>query len=174
MRPPGEGERVSEYPGRLGEAIDVLSFATDPADRADLLLSFADRFREVPPEIARRPFPEISRVPSCESEAFAWGVLQDDGTLKLHFAVENPSGVSAKALAAILDRSLSGLPPAEAARVSPDIVYEIFRRDISMGKGLGLMSMVRAVQVIARQAAEAAAPGGAGPCVFPRQPGTPR
>jgi len=161
---------VSDYPGRLGEAIETLSFATDPADRADLLLSFANRFREVPPEVARRPFPEINRVPACESEAFAWGVVQDDGMLALHFAVENPSGVSAKALAVILDRGLSGLPPSEIARVSPDIVYDIFRRDISMGKGMGLMSMVRAVQVIARQAAEAAADGSEAARIFPRRP----
>ena len=159
---------MSAYPGRLGEAIDILSMATDPADRVDLLLSFADRFREVPPAVAARPFPEINRVPSCESEAYAWGVLQDDGTLALHFAVENPSGVSAKALASILDRGLSGLAPAEVAKISPDIVYEIFRRDISMGKGLGLMSLVSAVQVIARQAAEAAARGAVGPRLFPR------
>ena len=166
---------MSEYPGRLGEAIEALSFATDPADRMDLLLSFADRFTEVPPEIARRPFPEINRVPACESEAFAWGVLQEDATLKLHFAVENPSGVSAKALAAILDRGLSGLSPSEVARVSPDIVYDIFRRDISMGKGIGLMSMVRAVQVIARQAADATARGTPEPRLFPqRVSGSPR
>jgi cysteine desulfuration protein SufE len=157
---------VSTYPGRLDEVMAVVSMATDPADRADLLLSFAGRFREVPPEVASRPFPEINRVPACESEAYAWGVLQDEGTLTLHFAVENPSGVSAKALAAILDRGLSGFPPSEVAAVSPDIVYDIFRRDISMGKGMGLMSMVRAVQVIARQAA-AAADAGVRPRVFP-------
>lgn len=161
---------MSEQPGRLGEAIDALSIASDPADRADLLLSFADRFSEVPPEIARRPFPEINRVPACESEAFVWGVLSDEGTLFLQFAVENPSGVSAKALAVILDRALSGFPPSEAARVSPDIVYDIFRRDISMGKGLGLMSMVRAVQVIGRQASGDATEGcgEGGPRIYPR------
>ena len=162
---------VSTYPGRLGDVMDTLSFAPDPADRADMLLGFADRFREVSPDVARRPFPEINRVPGCESEAYAWGTLQDDGTLALHFAVENPSGVSAKALATILDRGLSGLPPGEVAQVSPEIVYEIFRRDISMGKGLGLMSMVHAVQVIARQAA--AAGGHEGPRLFPRREAAP-
>ncbi|HSK08435.1 MAG TPA: SufE family protein [Vicinamibacterales bacterium] len=159
---------MSAYPGRLDEVIDTLSIATDPADRADLLLGFADRFREVPPDVASRPFAEINRVPGCESEAYVWGVLQDEGTLRLYFAVENPSGVSAKALASILDRALSGLPPGEVAEVSPDIVYEVFRRDISMGKGLGLMSMVRAVQVVARQAAEAPRRAGGGPRLFPQ------
>lgn len=161
---------MGAYPGRLDEVMDTLSIATDPADRADLLLGLADRFREVPSDVASRPFPDINRVPACESEAYVWGVLQNDGTLRLHFAVENPSGVSAKALATILDRGLSGLPPNAVADVSPDIVYEIFRRDISMGKGLGLMSMVRAVQVVARQAAEALARGAAGPLLFPRRP----
>ena len=75
-----------------------------------------------------------------------------DDTLKLYFAVENPSGVSARALAAILDRTLSGLPPAEVAKVTPEIVERIFRQNISMGKGLGLMSMVGAVQTLAKKA----------------------
>jgi sulfur transfer protein SufE len=66
--------------------------------------------------------------------------------MKLYFAVENPSGVSAKALATILDKSLSGLPPADVATVTPDVVEQIFRQNISMGKGLGLMSMVEAVR----------------------------
>jgi sulfur transfer protein SufE len=72
--------------------------------------------------------------------------------LKLHFAVENPSGVSAKALAAILDRTLSGLPPEAIATVDPAIVEQIFRQNISMGKGMGLMSMVQRVQALARRA----------------------
>lgn len=141
--------------------------AEDPADRANVLLSFADRFREAPAEVASRPYPALNRVPACESDAYVWGVLQADGTLSLFFAVENPSGVSAKALAAILGQALSGLPPSEVATVSPDIVLDIFRRDISMGKGMGLMAMVRAVQVTARQAADALARGERGPRAFP-------
>ena len=74
-----------------------------------------------------------------------------DGTLKLHFAVENPSGVSAKALAAILDKALSGLPAADIATVDPEIVEKLFRQNISMGKGMGLMSMVLMVQALARR-----------------------
>jgi sulfur transfer protein SufE len=123
----------------------------------------------VPPDVAQRPFSAINRVPSCESEAYVWGVLHPDGTLKLHFAVESPSGVSAKALASILDRSLSDLPAREVARITPDIVLEIFRQDISMGKGLGLMSMVRAVQVTARQAAEAPPDARGAARVFPQR-----
>jgi cysteine desulfuration protein SufE len=145
---------VTAYPERLAEILETLALAPDRTTRGEMLLSLADRFREVPAEVARRPFAASHQVPGCESEAYVWGVLQPDATLKLYFAVENPSGVSARALAVILDRALSGLPPAEIATVPPDVVFEIFRRDISMGKGLGLMSMVRAVQTLARRAAE--------------------
>ncbi len=160
---------TKRYPGRLPEVLDVLAMTSDPAERAEVLLSMADRFREVPPEVARRPFARIHQVPSCESEAYVWGVLGQGGTIALHFAVENPSGVSAKALAAILHQGLSGLTAAEVATVSPDLVFEVFRRDISMGKGLGLMSMVRAVQVTATQAAEAAARGEPPGGIFPKR-----
>lgn len=140
-------------PPTLQAALDTFEMFSDPADRTSLLLSYADQFKEVPPQVASRPFAREHLVPHCESEAYVWAHKQPDGTLKLYFAVENPSGVSAKALAAILDRSLSGLPPAEIATVTPDVVEKIFRQNISMGKGLGLMSMVQAVRSLAKAAA---------------------
>ena len=124
----------------------------DASDRTSLLLSYSDQFREVPTEIATRPFDRSHQVPQCESDAYAWAVKRPDGTLKLYFAVENPSGVSARALASILDKTLSGLPAADIAQVTPDVVERIFRQNISMGKGLGLMSMVQAVQALAKAA----------------------
>lgn len=139
-------------PARLAELIDALAVFSDPAERADLLLGYADQFEEVPPSVATRPFPASHQVPQCESDAYVWALQRPDGTLKLYFAVENPAGVSARALAAILDRTLSGLPPDEIERVSPDVVEQIFRQNISMGKGLGLMSMVQAVRALAKQA----------------------
>jgi len=124
----------------------------DPTERANLLISYADAFREVPSEVARRPFDRQHLVPQCESEAYAFAMAQPDGTLKLHFAVENPSGISAKALATILDKTLSGLPPEQIATLTPDLVERVFRQNISMGKGLGLMSMVLAVRALAERA----------------------
>jgi cysteine desulfuration protein SufE len=141
-------------PASLTEVLEMFDMFPDTTDRTNMLLSYADQFREVPPEIASRPFPLSHQVPQCESDAYVWALRQPDGTLKLHFAVENPSGVSAKALATILDRSLSGLPASEVATVSCDIVERIFRQNISMGKGMGLMSMVDAVRTLARRAAD--------------------
>lgn len=143
---------------RLNAVLETFDTFPDPGDRTDLLLGYADQFKEVPAEVARRPFPESHHIPQCESDAYIWVVPHPDGTLKLHFAVENPSGVSAKALATILDKSLSGLPAAEIATIDNSIVERIFRRNISMGKGMGLMSMVDAVKVLAQRAAGKADP----------------
>jgi cysteine desulfuration protein SufE len=139
------------YPLKLQSVIDMFAMF-DPADRTNMLLSYADQFKEVPAEVSVRPFPESHQVPQCESDAYVWALKQPDGTLQLYFAVENPSGVSAKALAAILDRTLSGLPASEIAQVDSSIVEKLFRQNISMGKGMGLMSMVEAVRSLARAA----------------------
>ena len=140
------------YPQKLQQVLETFDLFPDPADRTGLLLSYSDQFKEVPADVARRPFPTSHQIPQCESDAYVWGLRQPDGTLRLHFAVENPSGVSAKALAAILERTLSGLPPSEIAGVDCGIVERIFRQNISMGKGMGLMAMVEAVRTLAKQA----------------------
>ena len=139
-------------PPKLQAVIDTFADFPDPADRVNLLLGYADQFKEVPASVATRPFPKEHLVPHCESEAYAWAEPRADGTVKLYFAVENPAGISAKALATILDRSLSGLTPQDISTVTPDIVEQIFRQNISMGKGLGLMSMVQAVRTLAGRA----------------------
>lgn len=139
-------------PSRLQDLLGMFEMFSDPPDRTAMLLSYADQYKEVPGEIASRPFDKTHQVPQCESDAYVWAMKRPDGTLQLYFAVENPSGVSAKALAAILDRTLSGLPASEIAKVGPEIVERIFRQNISMGKGIGLMSMVQAVQALAKAA----------------------
>jgi cysteine desulfuration protein SufE len=141
---------MPDLPEKLSEIISMLSQFEDPVERSQILIGFADKFREVPAEIASRPYPEQNKIPACESDAYVWCIGQNDGSLKFYFAVENPSGVSAKALAVILDRALSGLMPEEIIKIDPDIVHSIFRQNISMGKGIGLMSMVEAVRTLAR------------------------
>ena len=140
------------YPEPLQDLLDTFATFDDMSERAQVLISFSDGFKEVPPEVARRPFPKDHLVPACESEAYVWAMLEADGTMKLYFAVENPSGISARALAAMLTKTLSGLTPKEIATVSPEIVERLFRQNISMGKGMGLMSMVGAVRTLALRA----------------------
>ncbi len=142
---------MADYPKQLQELIDLIGTYTDESERAQILIDYARRFKPVPEAIARRPYSEDRRVKYCESEAYVWAIEQPDHTLKFYFAVENPSGISAKALATILDKTLSSQNPEEVAAVTPDIVEKIFRQNISMGKGLGLGSIVNAVRQFARE-----------------------
>jgi cysteine desulfuration protein SufE len=137
---------------KLRELQETLDMFSDPSSRADLLIGFADKFKGVPAELATRPYPKSHQVPQCESEAYVWSTLNPDRTLKLHFAVENPSGISARALAVILDTIYSGQPAEDVLALDTEIVERVFRQNISMGKGLGLKSMVLAVQALTRQA----------------------
>jgi cysteine desulfuration protein SufE len=142
---------MPEYPKKLQDVLDDFSFVTTRSERADLLIDIADRFQKVPERIATPPYDDEHRVPFCESEAYVWTEEQPDGTLKFYFAVENPQGLSAQATAVILDETLSGAPLEQVAHVSPEIIYAIFGKDISMGKGQGLMGMVSMVQAAAKR-----------------------
>lgn len=137
---------MSEYPPKIKELIDNLSLIEDQQQRMDFLISFADNFTEVPAEIAVPPYPEENKIPFCESGAYVWTRKQSDGTLKFYFAVENPQGISAKALSAILDKTLSGEKPEDIIRVPDDIVLKIFGENLSMGKNMGLTGIFQKIQ----------------------------
>jgi cysteine desulfuration protein SufE len=127
----------------------------DRTERMETLVDYADRFVEVPASIATRPFDERHRAPRCESEAYVWAVDRPDGGLDLHFAVENPQGLSAKAWAVILTETASGAQPEQLMAIDPEVIYSIFGRDLSMGKGQGLLGMLELVQFEARKRLEA-------------------
>ena len=146
---------MAEIPAKLTDLVAMLQ-GLGRMERIEMLIGLADRFREVPESIAQRPFGEEFKVPACESEAFLWAQPQDDGTLKFHFAVENPQGISAKAMAVILDEGLSGESVREVAQVDGEIIYEIFGRELSMGKSMGLMGMVSMARNSARKLLEEA------------------
>lgn len=137
-------------PPALQERIDL--FATlERTDRVDALISIAERYKPAPPSVAPKPYDESHRVPACESEAFVWAVDRPDGTLDYYFVVENPQGVSAKAMAVILGETVSGAPLDEVANLSDDVVYGFFGNELSMGKTMGLTSMVGMVRGEARK-----------------------
>ncbi len=139
------------YPPKLVEWVDLLA-SCERQDRIQLLIDVAERFREVPERIARRPFSSEHKVPGCESEVYLWAERPAaGGGLNFHFAVENPQGISARAMAVILDETLSGEDPRAVAAVSADVVYDVFGRELSMGKSMGLMGMVAMVQNSAKK-----------------------
>jgi cysteine desulfuration protein SufE len=154
---------VVDIPEKLARLIEDLRLIPDRGERIQLLIDIADRFRGTPERIATRPYPTEHRVPGCESEAYVWAEPRPDGTLKFHFAVENPQGISAKATAVILDETLSGAPLEQILKVPPDFVYAVFGHELSMGKSMGLMGIVSMVQNLARRRLGSAARGSAPP-----------
>jgi cysteine desulfuration protein SufE len=129
-------------PAKLTAFLEDLALFTDRQEKYAFLIETSDRFLEVPPSVASRPFPADHKVMRCESEAYVWAEPIPGGTLKFYYAVENPQGLSAKAMGVILDEGLSGEPIEEILKVSPDLVFAIFGKEVSMGKGQGLMGMV--------------------------------
>ncbi|HEY8020571.1 MAG TPA: SufE family protein [Thermoanaerobaculia bacterium] len=146
---------MAEIPEKLARTLEALAMVPDRGERIQLLIDIADRFEEVPPRIARRPFSTLNEVPACESQAYMFEERRPDGTINFHFAVENPQGISAKALAVILDESLSGAPPEQVAAIPQDLIYQIFGNELSMGKSMGLMGMVSMVKAAGKRVADA-------------------
>jgi cysteine desulfuration protein SufE len=54
-------------------------------------------------------------------------------------------------MSVILDETCSGQPLEQVATVDPTIVFSLFGKEISMGKGQGLMGIVTMVQHEAKQ-----------------------
>jgi cysteine desulfuration protein SufE len=144
---------MADYPEKLSNLLGTLASIPDRGERIQVLIGIAERFKKVkvPESIATRPYPEDHKVPGCESQAYVWALENPNGTLKFHFAVENPQGISAMATAVILDETLSGAPLDQIVRVPQDVIYTIFGNELSMGKSMGLMNLIGMVQHYAKQ-----------------------
>jgi cysteine desulfuration protein SufE len=145
-------------PDKLARFLRRIASAETRADRIQILIDTARRFKEVPDHVATRPYEESHKISGCDSQVYAFPEHLPDGTIRFHFAVENPHGVSAKALAVVLDETLSGAPLEQVAMMQGDVVYEIFGRELSMGKSAGLQGMVAMVAREARKTLEGPAP----------------
>ncbi len=141
---------MTAMPETLERLLEDFKFA-DRSERIDMLIEYADRFEDVPARIAERPFTEDHHVQKCESDAYVWAEDLPDGTQKYHFAVENPQGISAKAWAVIMDETLSGQPLDVVAETPCDVVFTVFGKEVSMGKGMGLMGITDMVTAYAKQ-----------------------
>ncbi len=138
-------------PQALNDLLDEFSFL-ERGERVDYLIEYADQFENVPERIATRPYPEERRVKRCESQAYVWAEDVEGGTQRYYFAVENPQGISAKSFCAILNDTIAGADLEEVLRIPGDVVFAIYGREISMGKGEGLLGILTAVQGFAREA----------------------
>ncbi|MCB0217983.1 MAG: SufE family protein [Chloroflexi bacterium] len=147
----------SARPEALNALIGTLDFAEDRNQRIQMLIDIAERYQPPPSTLASRPYPESHKVPACESEAFVWSQARPDGRLDFYIAVENPQGISAKAMAVTLVECLSGAPLPAVLAVTPEIVAELFGPELSIGKSMGLEAMVGMVRQMARHQHESSA-----------------
>lgn len=138
-------------PIALQELLEDFKSIQDPNERADMLIYYADEFQSVPESIATSPYPETNKVPGCESQAYVFAEEKTDGGLRFYYAVENPQGISAKAMAAILTEVTSDASLQEIAEINPEIIYEFFGKNVAMQRGLGLTNMVAMTRSIAKQ-----------------------
>jgi cysteine desulfuration protein SufE len=139
---------MASIPPALQEILEDFQSISDRAERTEYLIELADRFSEarVPESVATQPYPEENHVQQCESDAYVWAVENDDNTLTFYFDVLNPQGLSAMAMGVVLNEALSNRPLEEVAQVKPEIVFDLFGKNISMGKGQGLMGIVAMAQ----------------------------
>jgi len=131
------------YPQRLQGLLERWQQLADRADRVEALISFAQRYPQLEAQ-AGTTYPDPTHlVPGCESQVYVWSEPSDRNRRKLRFRVENPSGISSMALAVVLEETLSEEDPEAVRQVDEEFVYDLFGRELSMGKGLGLVNMVR-------------------------------
>lgn len=141
---------LKDYPEKLREVVALFE-DIDEAGRAEILLDYSDRFIEVPAEVAAPPFPEENYVARCESGAYVFVQPAGDHKINFYFSVENPQGVSARALGAILQETLSGEAAETINKIPDDVVIRLFGRRIAMGKGEGLLGMVSLLKYFANK-----------------------
>ena len=133
-------------PAKLQEYLDDLAIFTDRQDHIEYLIALADDYKH--PDALAFVRSDLKKVPGCESEVFIESAPAGS-SVQYRFAVDNPQGISAMAMAVILQDSLSGAPKEQIAEVPEDVVFKIFGNELSMGKNLGLTNMVRIVKRLA-------------------------
>lgn len=141
---------MSIYPTKLVELAEMLSTLSEQ-DRIEMLLDFSSKYIEVPAEIAKPPYSEKNKAPFCESNAYVWSNLSPEGKIRFHFAVENPQGLSARALTVILGNTLAGESPEAIINIPSNIITNIFSENLSIRKNLGLTGILQQVQAEAKK-----------------------
>jgi cysteine desulfuration protein SufE len=133
---------------KLKTFLEDLALYPDRAERIEALIAISDGFAN--PSQEELPRTPATRVPGCESEVYITSEPFSQGK-KFKFAVDNPQGISAMAMAQILDENLSGEPIDEVRHAPEDLAFQVFGNELSMGKSLGLTGMLRMVKLEAER-----------------------
>ncbi len=141
---------LSQFPEELHELLTIIR-ESPITDRNEILLDYSDRFEGVPEHIATRPYPESHRVVECESDVYVFTEQGKNNGINFYIAVENPQGVSSRALSAVLKESFDGKDLQKIESIPETLIFELFGRNVSMGKGAGMMGIIKLLKYFARQ-----------------------
>jgi len=142
---------VERFPLEFDEILESFESIRDTAERMMMLIEFASCYVEPPASVAARPYPLLHKLKDCACDVYFWAIPQPDNTLEFHFGIEKGEGVSAKAFAVILARTLSGLPLEKVASVSSRVIETIFGPDLPPERRRTLNAMLAAVRHAARE-----------------------
>jgi sulfur transfer protein SufE len=136
---------MGTLPQKLQDLIEMLASFPDD-ERINILIDYGEKLAAVPEDVAVKPYPVENKVSYCESDAYVWSRRMPDKSLKFYFAVENPQGLSAKALSAILDKTLSGESPQDIVNIDDSLLPMIFGGGLSTRKQMGLAGIIMKVK----------------------------
>jgi cysteine desulfuration protein SufE len=131
------------YPQRLRRLLDSWQQLSDQNQRIEALVAYAQRYPSLESQSGESLPGAENLVPGCESQVYVWSEPSHNNRRRLRFRVNNPSGISSMALAVLLEETLSEEDPEAVRSVDEEFVYDLFGRELSMGKGMGLLNMVR-------------------------------
>ncbi len=126
----------------LENILAILDLCEDQQSRINYLIDLAAKFKPVPENIAKRPFDRNHLVKHCDSQVYVWVEKSENGKYNPYFAVENPNGIASKALAAILQLTLTGKTAKDYLEVKTSLVDKVFGEQLSTGKHLGLTEII--------------------------------
>lgn len=134
---------------RIDEIIDTFQ-SLDPELRAEVLLDYANKLPELPPELAEAAERDDARVPECQTPVWLW-VLPDNDGVQLHARVAEEAP-TVKGLLSILVHGYGGATRDEVANVPNDLVQRLGLSGlVRMNRMVGLTAMIQRVR---RHAAE--------------------
>jgi len=128
-------------------AIDDIIEAFQSVDeqmRLELLLDYARRLPELPPELQADAENEDLRVPECMTPVWLW-VLPDNGTVRIHARVAEEAP-TVQGFLSIIVHGYSGASAEELAALPRDLPNQLgIAQVIRMNRAVGLNAIVRRV-----------------------------
>lgn len=119
--------------------------------RLQLLLAYARRFPELPPELAAARDAGLNRVEECQTPLFLWVAVRD-GVVTLH-ADAPRDAPTVRGFVGFLMEVLNGAPAAEVAQLPLDLLDRMGLGEVlGVLRTQGLGSVIRRIRAAARAA----------------------